>query len=119
MAALEYARDAHEVAEARVRAAAYADLVNLYPRYLRDGHDVVRRVRLRGHGLLNVMTPFAAGVHYESKSRGDDTKSGGEKQQRYEREKACFVHKYRELMEKGDPYYNPHLTLLYENYGWR
>ena len=97
------------------RAAGGLDETNFAVAY----NDVDFCLRLRGHGLLNVMTPFAAGVHYESKSRGDDTKSGGEKQQRYEREKACFVHKYRELMEKGDPYYNPHLTLLYENYGWR
>ena len=82
-------------------------------------NDVDFCLRLREAGLLNVMTPFAAGVHYESKSRGDDTKSGGEKQARYEREKAAFVEKYRALMEQGDPYYNPHLTLLYENYGWR
>ena len=71
------------------RAAGGLDETNFAVAY----NDVDFCLRLRGHGLLNVMTPFAAGVHYESKSRGDDTKSGGEKQQRYEREKACFVHK--------------------------
>ncbi len=82
-------------------------------------NDVDFCLRLREKGLLNVMTPFAAAVHHESKSRGDDTKSGGAKQQRYEAEKARFVEKYNALMEQGDPYYNPHLTLLYENYGYK
>ena len=82
-------------------------------------NDVDFCLRLREQGLLNVMTPFAAAVHYESKSRGDDTKNGGEKRRRYEAEKAYFAEKYAALMQRGDPYYNPHLTLLYENYGYK
>ncbi|MEG0769688.1 MAG: glycosyltransferase family 2 protein [Ruthenibacterium sp.] len=82
-------------------------------------NDVDFCLRLRAKGLLNVMTPFAEAYHYESKSRGDDTKSGGAEQQRYEAEKARFVRKYAKLMQAGDPYYNPHFTLLYENYGYR
>ena len=76
-------------------------------------------LRLWQSGLLNVMTPFAAAVHHESKSRGDDTRAGGEKQARYEREKARFCARYAGLMQQGDPYYNPHFTLLYENYGYK
>ncbi len=82
-------------------------------------NDVDFCLRLRGQGYLNVMTPFAAGIHYESKSRGDDTHAGGEKQARYEAEKARFVEKYRDLIDAGDPYYNPHFTTLYENYGYK
>ena len=82
-------------------------------------NDVDFCLRLRAKGCLNVMTPFAEGYHYESKSRGDDTKSGGEKQARYEAEKQRFCQKYKKLIETGDPYYNPHFTLLYENYGYR
>ncbi len=80
-------------------------------------NDVDFCLRLWQAGYLNVMTPFAAAVHYESKSRGDDTRAGGEKQARYEAERARFRAKYAALLEAGDPYYNPHLTLLYENYG--
>lgn len=82
-------------------------------------NDVDFCLRLREKGLLNVMTPFAQANHYESKSRGDDTKSGGEKQARYEAEKQRFCEKYANLLEQGDPYYNPHFTLLYENYGYK
>ncbi|MEG1476737.1 MAG: glycosyltransferase family 2 protein [Oscillospiraceae bacterium] len=81
-------------------------------------NDVDYCLRLWNKGYLNVMTPFATAYHHESKSRGSDT-AGGEKQQRYEKEKARFCQKYAQLMEKGDPYYNPHLTYLYENYGYK
>ncbi|MEG1270527.1 MAG: glycosyltransferase family 2 protein [Ruthenibacterium sp.] len=82
-------------------------------------NDIDFCLRLRAKGLLNVMTPFATAYHYESKSRGDDTKAGGEKQARYETEKAAFREKYAAIMQDGDPYYNPHFTLLYENYGYQ
>ena len=82
-------------------------------------NDVDFCLRLWQSGLLNVMTPFAAAGHHESKSRGDDTRAGGEKQARYEREKARFCARYAGLMQQGDPYYNPHFTLLYENYGYK
>lgn len=82
-------------------------------------NDVDFCLRLWQSGLLNVMTPFATAVHHESKSRGDDTHAGGAKQARYEAEKARFCARYADLMQRGDPYYNPHFTLLYENYGYK
>ncbi len=82
-------------------------------------NDVDFCLKLYKNGLVNVFTPFAKAYHYESKSRGDDTNCGGEKQRRYESEKARFVEKYADIMKNGDPYYNPHLTLKYENYGYR
>ena len=82
-------------------------------------NDVDFCLRLWESGLLNVMTPFAAAVHHESKSRGNDTNCGGEKQARYERERAAFRARYAGLMRRGDPYYNPHFTLKTENYAYR
>lgn len=82
-------------------------------------NDVDFCLRLRQQGYVNVMTPFAEGTHYESKSRGSDT-AGGERQARYEAERERFRQKYAHMLpEGGDPYYNPHFTLLYENYGYR
>lgn len=81
-------------------------------------NDVDFCLRLWQAGYLNVMTPFAQATHYESKSRGDDTRAGGEKQARYEAERTRFRTRYANLLQRGDPYYNPHLTLLYENYGY-
>ncbi|MBD5102991.1 MAG: glycosyltransferase family 2 protein [Subdoligranulum sp.] len=82
-------------------------------------NDVDFCLRLWQSGCLNVMTPFAAATHHESKSRGDDTGCGGEKQARYERERDNFRARYAGLMQRGDPYYNPHFTLKTENYAYQ
>lgn len=78
-------------------------------------NDVDLCLKLRAKGLLNVFTPFAEAYHHESKSRGLDTLS--ENQKRYEGEKANFIETYHSLIEQGDPYYNRHFNLLFENYG--
>ena len=80
-------------------------------------NDVDFCLRLRQVGYLNVFTPYAEAYHYESKSRGLDT--GGPNAQRYQGERERFCKKYEALILGGDPYYNPHFTLLYENYGYR
>ena len=72
-------------------------------------NDVDFCLKLRELGLLNVWTPFAQLYHHESISRGlDDT---GEKAERYNRESEQFRDKWKEVLEKGDPYYNPNFTL--------
>lgn len=72
-------------------------------------NDVDFCLKLRELGLLNVWTPFAQLYHHESISRGlDDT---GEKAERYNRESEQFRNKWKEVLEKGDPYYNPNFTL--------
>lgn len=80
-------------------------------------NDVDFCLRLRRAGYLNVFTPYAEAYHYESKSRGLDT--GGPNARRYQGERERFCKKYEALILGGDPYYNPHFTLLYENYGYR
>ncbi|MDK2813771.1 MAG: hypothetical protein PWQ08_1026 [Clostridiales bacterium] len=80
-------------------------------------NDVDFCLRLRQAGYLNVFTPYAEAYHYESKSRGLDT--GGPNARRYQGERERFCKKYEALILGGDPYYNPHFTLLYENYGYR
>ena len=78
-------------------------------------NDIDLCLKLWQQGLLNVFTPVAEAYHHESKSRGLDTLS--ENAKRYEREKANFIEKYTPLIQKGDPYYNRHFNLLFENYG--
>lgn len=72
-------------------------------------NDVDFCLKLRKLGLLNVWTPFAQLYHHESISRGLDDQ--GEKAQRYNRESALFREKWKEVLEKGDPYYNPNFSL--------
>lgn len=78
-------------------------------------NDIDLCLKLYAQGYTHVFTPFAEAYHYESKSRGLDTQS--ENAARYAREKAAFIEKYGALIKKGDPYYNPHFNLLFENYG--
>ena len=77
-------------------------------------NDVDFCLRLREKGLLNVFTPFAEAYHYESASRGLDTVP--EKAKRYEEECAKFKQRWKALLEKGDPYYNPNFTLDRSDY---
>ena len=72
-------------------------------------NDVDFCLKLREKGYLNVFTPFAELYHYESISRGLD--DAGEKAERYNQESARFRDKWKEVLAKGDPYYNPNFSL--------
>ncbi|MCM1386091.1 MAG: glycosyltransferase family 2 protein [Bacillus sp. (in: Bacteria)] len=72
-------------------------------------NDVDFCLRIREAGYLNVFTPFAELFHYESISRGLDDK--GASAERYNEESERFREKWRKMLEKGDPYYNPNFSL--------
>lgn len=72
-------------------------------------NDVDFCIKLRQKGYLNVFTPFAELYHFESRSRGLDDQ--GEKAERYNRESEKFREKWKEILEAGDPYYNPNFSL--------
>ncbi len=72
-------------------------------------NDVDFCLKLREAGYLNVFTPFAELYHFESVSRGLDDR--GEKAERYEEESERFRAKWKAVLEKGDPYYNPNFSL--------
>ena len=72
-------------------------------------NDVDFCLKLRKRGLLNVFTPFAELYHYESISRGLDNE--GEKAKRYNQESEKFRNKWKEVLDAGDPYYNPNFSL--------
>ncbi|MEJ5202901.1 MAG: glycosyltransferase family 2 protein [Anaerolineales bacterium] len=76
--------------------------------------DVDLCLKLFEKGYLNLWTPYAELYHHESKTRGyEDTP---EKQKRFLAEVEYFRRKWLHLLEKGDPYYNPNLSLEYEDY---
>ncbi|MCR4950594.1 MAG: glycosyltransferase family 2 protein [Solobacterium sp.] len=59
-------------------------------------------------GYTNVMVPWAQLYHYESSSRGSDLTE--ENRGRFEREIAAFADRWGEWIDRGDPYYNRHLS---------
>ena len=77
-------------------------------------NDVDFCLKLREKGYLNVFTPFAEMFHYESLSRGLDLE--GENAKRYEDESEHFRTKWKEILDKGDPYYNPNFSLDRSDY---
>ncbi len=81
-------------------------------------NDVDFCLRLGEAGLWNVFTPHAVGTHYESKSRGFD-EDGETRSPRYAREIEALHRRHPLIFEQGDPFYNPRLTLKYENYALR
>ncbi len=77
-------------------------------------NDVDFCLKLREKNLLNVFTPFAELYHYESISRGLD--DNGEKADRYNIESEQFRNKWKDVLEKGDPYYNVNFSLDRSDY---
>ncbi len=78
-------------------------------------NDVDFCLRLRENGYVNVFTPFAELYHFESASRGIDIQDEA-KAKRYEEEAEHFRNKWKVVLEKGDPYYNPNFSLDYSDY---
>ena len=78
-------------------------------------NDVDLCLRIRKAGYLIVYNPYAELNHYESKSRGyEDTP---EKVKRFNSEIGLFEKRWKNILNNGDPYYNPNLTLEEGNFG--
>ena len=119
MGRLCYAQDVSAVTGAclMVRKEIYDRVGGLDESFTVALNDVDFCLRVRRLGLLNVFTPFAELYHYESKSRGLD--KDGESAKRYEREVAAFRERWKEELEKGDPYFNPNFSLDHATYELR
>lgn len=72
-------------------------------------NDVDYCLKVRKAGKLVVYNPYAELYHYESKSRGYE--DSPEKVERFNGEVEILLSHWRPLIEAGDPYYNPNLTL--------
>lgn len=77
-------------------------------------NDVDLCLKLRQKGYLIVYTPYAVLYHHESLSRGyEDTE---EKTTRLKEETRYMREKWGTLIDSGDPYYNPNLTLTRDDF---
>jgi GT2 family glycosyltransferase len=111
MGRLCYAQDVSAVTGAclLVKRSLYDQVGGLDESFAVSLNDVDFCLKLREKGLLNVFTPFAELYHFESVSRGLD--DSGQKAQRYNEESERFREKWKKVLEKGDPYYNPNFSL--------
>ncbi|MDD3338041.1 MAG: glycosyltransferase family 2 protein [Lachnospiraceae bacterium] len=77
-------------------------------------NDVDYCMKTGKSGKLIVYNPYAELYHYESKSRGlEDTP---EKVERFNREIDLFQKRWEKELEAGDPYYNPNLSLVVQDF---
>lgn len=80
-------------------------------------NDVDFCLKIREKGYKIIYNPFIELWHYESKTRGyEDTP---EKKKRFENESNNFKTKWKEVLKRGDPYYNINLSLTTAQYDIR
>lgn len=80
-------------------------------------NDVDLCMKIRDVGYLIVFTPFAEAYHYESLSRGSEDTP--EKRARFVGEIERFYDKWKRVLDRGDPYYNPGFRLDREDFSLR
>ena len=92
-----------------VKRSVFEEVGGFDPEYAVAFNDVDLCLKIREAGYLVVYNPYAELTHYESKSRGyEDTP---EKVERFQSEIQRFHKRWAVILENGDPYYNPNLTL--------
>ena len=98
-----------------VRAPVYDALGGLDEAFTVAFNDVDFCLRIREAGWRIVWTPYAELVHYESKSRGSDEQDPVKKA-RFDAERARLYQRHGREKILHDPYYNPNLSLDYEDF---
>jgi GT2 family glycosyltransferase len=98
-----------------VKKSIYEEVGGLEEKHLKVAfNDVDFCLRLREKGYLNIYTPYCEAYHHESISRGyEDTP---EKKIRFAAETRYMKKRHAEILKRGDPYYNPNLTLDSEDF---
>lgn len=72
-------------------------------------NDIDFCLRVRETGKLVVFQAYAELYHHESLTRGYETSQKNKK--RFKEEIKLFKTRWKDILEAGDPYYNPNLTL--------
>ena len=98
-----------------VRTSAYDAVGGLDEAFTVAFNDVDFCLRLREKGWRIVWTPYAELYHHESKSRGSDEEDPAKKA-RFAKEQARLYEVHGKQNILHDPYYNPNLSLDYEDF---
>lgn len=92
-----------------VRRSVFDEVEGLNEEFKVAFNDIDFCLKVRKAGYLVVYNPYAQFYHYESKSRGQE--DSADKVARFQQEIGLFGERWGELLENGDSYYNPNLTL--------
>jgi glycosyltransferase involved in cell wall biosynthesis len=87
----------------------FEEVGGLDENYSHAFNDIDLCLKIRERGYFITYTPYAELYHHESLSRGYEDNI--RKYMRFAREIKYFEKKWKGFLEKGDPYYNPNLTL--------
>ncbi len=98
-----------------VRAEVYDALGGLDEAFTVAFNDVDFCLRIREAGWRIAWTPYAELYHFESKSRGSDEQDPAKKA-RFDAERARLYARHAREKILHDPYYNPNLSLDYEDF---
>ncbi len=111
MGRLFYAQDMSAVTGAcmMVKKSIYDELGGLDEEFSVAFNDVDFCLKARQKGYLNIFTPYCEMYHYESKSRGFETTKS--KKNRFKKEVKMFRTKWKDVIDAGDPYFNPNFSL--------
>jgi GT2 family glycosyltransferase len=77
-------------------------------------NDVDLCLKIQKKGYRIAYTPFARAYHHESISRGFETSR--KKRERFNNEIRFMQQRWGQVLQQGDPYYNPNLTLVKEDF---
>ncbi|MBQ6546246.1 MAG: glycosyltransferase family 2 protein [Lachnospiraceae bacterium] len=80
-------------------------------------NDIDLCMKIRKAGYLIVYDPYAELYHYESKSRGLEYTP--EKRKRFQGEVNTFRKRWGDVIDAGDPYYNPNLSMITQDFSLR
>jgi GT2 family glycosyltransferase len=100
-----------------IRKPVFEEVGGFDERFVLIYNDVDLCLRLRQRGYAIIWTPWAELYHDESSTRGSDDRPQNREQ--VAAEIALLRAKWGELLRAGDPYYNPNLTLRYEDFSLR
>lgn len=97
-----------------VKRSVYEEIGGMEEQLKVEFNDVDFCLKARKAGYLVVYEPNVQLYHYESKSRGQDNTP--EKRKRWAYEVEFVSTKWKDILEKGDPYYNRNLSLGDRNF---
>jgi GT2 family glycosyltransferase len=92
------------------RRAVFEEVNRFDERFIIAFNDLDLCLKMRQRGYRIVWTPYAELYHHESATRGNDF-ADPIALARYTGEEELFRVKWGDVLEAGDPYYNPNLTL--------
>ena len=93
-----------------VKASVYEEVGGFDENYPNVFNDVDFCLKVRQAGKLIVWTPYAEAYHFESKTR-EKKNDSNRNREKYTQECQKFRTQWKDVLDAGDPYYNPNFSL--------